>query len=379
MRVAKPAEPALGRPFWRATLAATAIVLLFQVAHSQAVGGFAGLIKAGEDHPARLLITREIPGVPLAQGQGHDGQLFFVIGTDLFGVEAETTLPAGDAAYRYRRIAYPLVASLGGLLGGEWLVYGLAVTTALAAGLATGAAVQIADYYGRSRWLALGVALNPGVWLSGILLTADNLALAFGLLAVLAYLRGRLAWTSVALAGAALTKEVAVCFAIGLAGHALSSGNWRRAAWMLGIAVGPLSFWMLYLSTAVGNPLSSSGQSALPLQGIFEAARLWPIQAAHEMALSILMLLFLVLGLFGLWRADVLFRWLIVPWIALGLLLSHWVWGLGSNSVRTLSPIIALVVLGLGNRASGLVGVPLPQTDPSVQRTGTSFSKDLGP
>lgn len=56
------------------------------------------------------------------------------------------------------------------------------------------AAAVIARDFGATPWLAMEVALNPGVWLSGELLQPDVMALASGLLGILAYLRGSCPW-----------------------------------------------------------------------------------------------------------------------------------------------------------------------------------------
>ena len=340
------------------------IVAVFQFSHSQSVGGYAGLLKIGSEYDTRELIESELPGVPILEGEGHDGQLFYVIGLDPWGQSTPESIAQAAVGYRYRRIGYPLASSLAGLLDGTALLAGMVVVAAGSAGLATAAAASIALHFERSPWLSLGVAMNPGVWLSGILLTADVLALALGLLGILGYVRRWRYLTVLALAGAALTKEVAICFAIGVAGHALWT---RRRGLALFLIVGsalPLAVWLAYVNTTIGDAFSTVGQSTWPFLGLLDAASIWHAQATHEITLTVLMVAFMVLGSIGLLRVDALWRWLTWPWIALGLLLSHWVWDLGSNTVRTLAPIVALTVLGLGTGREAQIQVGTTRASP---------------
>ena len=81
------------------------------------MGGIEGLLQVGETSDVRPLIESQLGEVPLAPGSGHDGQIYYAIGLDLDGDEVGPLLD--HAAYRYRRILYPLVASGFGLFDGN--------------------------------------------------------------------------------------------------------------------------------------------------------------------------------------------------------------------------------------------------------------------
>lgn len=326
-------------------LIGASVVALFQFAHSQAVGGYAGLLRAG-DPALRPVIAAELPDLPPRHDLGHDGQISYVQGLDLLGDVMPDLFPDASAAYRYRRIAYPALASLGGLLSGETLLAGMVLVSIISVGLAAAAAAAIARHYSKSPWLALSVVLNPGVWLSALLLTSDNLALAGGLLAVLAVLKGRIPWAITSLAVAALAKEVAVVFAVGLSGHLLFDRQRRAATVVLAGSLTPLLLWSFYLNEKIGGAFGSSGNLGLPLQGLIEAARVWGQQAVDENVFNAIILSFLLLGTVSLRRMNNFWRCLLVPWILLGVLVSHLVWDVGNNSMRTLAPIIILTILG---------------------------------
>lgn len=319
-----------------------------QYSQAQSMGGLGGLIGAGEDHSVRPYIEEALPDVPLAPNEGHDGQLFYSIGLDPLAREAPAFLaPDESVSYRYRRIGYPAAASLFGVLEGEPLVVALALLTSVSASVAAGAVALIARHFDRTPWVAVAVVLNPGVWLSLRLLTADNLALAAGLLAILALVKGRLVSTVALLAVAVLTKEVAALFAIGVAGFLWFRGRQRSGAFVLVGALAPLMAWLTYLQSQIGSALDGSGNVSLPLVGIIEAAPVWSDQRLRDNLWVALMVITLIIAAWSLVRVSALWRWLIAPWLVMALMSSKLVWGAGNNAIRTLAPLIVLTLLGL--------------------------------
>lgn len=341
----------------------TLLASILQIGQVRELGGSpTSLISAGIDHPLAPVIQRELPGVVFAEGIGHDGQLFYAMGLDLLGAEVpEAMRPTEEPAYRYRRILFPALASAGGALDGSALLWGMIVISALAVGVAAAAAADIAAHFEMSHWLAAAVVLNPGVWMSARLLTADNLALALGLLAVAAFLRGRIGWAGVCLALAALGKEPALAFAVGVAGYSWFSQSRRAEALrMTIIAVVPLALWMIYLTSTFDDPLSASGNLVLPGVGVVEGAMRWPDLPLDESIWSVLTLVTSIVAVLGLWRGHPLWRWLSWAWVAVGLVASELVWTLGNNAIRTLAPIITLTVLGVAHRLTAGTGRPTP-------------------
>lgn len=360
--------------FW--FLLAIAAVGLLQLSQARATGGIGGLLKVGDQHSVSELIESEIPGIPKSDDIGHDGQLFYVIGLDLRGEWVPAYLdPFESVPYRYRRIAYPALSSLLGLSTGPQLLWGMVIVNLISVGVASGSVAVIARHLGKSPLLASAVVLNPGVWLSAQLLTADNLALAAGLAAILAFLKDRLPISVVALAVAALAKEVAVVFAVGLAGYAWFQG-WRVKAVSLAVgSVIPLGLWLLYVHMAIGNVIDSSGNIGPPFAGLVDAAAIWPDQTLRENGWTFILITFIVLGIVGLIRSHAIWRWTAWPWIGVALVSSHLVWDLGNNSIRTLSPIIVLTVLGLADRTRR----PSTAKEPDSPVTSPVAGNDLDP
>lgn len=336
-----------------------ACVAVLQVSHAHATGGIGGLLKVGQDHPLADMIMTEIPETPVAPGLGHDGQINFAIATDLTGDRVPDLMESMEAVgYRYRRIGFPALSGLFGQLNGVGLVWGMAVLNAAAAGLAAAATAAIAQHFQRTQWVAIAVILNPGVWLSALLLTADNLALATGLLAILAFLKGRLVWAIVGLIVAVLTKEAALAFTVGLAGYAwTATGDRRTAGWLAAGSLLPLGAWLLFVQARIGDSFGAGGGLDLPLRGLIHAAGAWPQQSPQNKLFTTVTLFFLVLGVVGLARRRELWRWLIWPWIGVALISSRFIWIFGNNSIRVFAPLIVLTVLALSDeRTEGRIG-----------------------
>lgn len=332
------------------------VAAVFQIGQAGAMGGPMGLIQAGADYPLADVISAEIPGVPLSNGIGHDGQIFYAIGLDPAATYIPEVLP--DASYRYRRILFPALASGLGSVHGSTLVWSMAGISALSVGVAAGVAFMIGHTRGLHRWLPLVVVLNPGLWLSVRLLTADALALALGLGAVAAYLRRRDAWCLLLLCAAVLTRETSIVFAIGLGGHAWSFGEAGRAARLLAAPGMALLGWLAFIQLRIGDALTSGGNLGIPGLGIAQSVEVWADQGTSDNVWIACTLAAILVGILATRGRPGLTRWLLWPWIGVALVASHLVWEVGNNAIRTLAPVVTLagwaMIERLGRRSSEL-------------------------
>lgn len=307
-------------------------------AQSAAVDGIEGLLQVGDTSSLRPIVEEQLGTVPLAPGPGHDGQIYYAIGLDLDGDEIGPLLD--HAAYRYRRILFPLVSSGFGLLDGRGLLIGMIVVTVLSAGLAAGAVAATAVSLGLKEWAALTVLLNPGVWLAVRLLTSDTPAIASMALGLFLVVRLRRR-SEIPFALSVLAKDV---YLVTPGGLALSRDRrqWFQAAVPLLVLVG----WMVWLTVTLGEGFAPRGNLALPLVGLFDGSVNWPALDAEEWLYLGFALLSVLLGLlFGLLRRSWL-RWPILGWSALAIVSSNWVWDFGNNAARAFAPIVVLVALG---------------------------------
>lgn len=330
---------------WFAIGTATALFLL--ATQAMAVGGYSGLLQVGEQSAVRAMIESELPEVELSPRSGHDGQISFAMGLDLLGREVPTLLD--DGGYRYRRILYPAIASLFGLLDGPALLVGMITVSALGMGLATAAVAILSDGIGAARWTVLGVLANPGVWLAVRLLTPDALGLGLAVMGFALFQIGRHPVAIVLLAAAALAKDQFLLVAISLAAYLVVT---RRPVLALRYALIPtaaLASWSLFVTARISNGFTARSNLAAPLSGILDASKTWSTSTAADISLSVLALLVIVatsVALIGA-RSRTL-RYVTLPWIALAITSSAWVWDLGNNSMRAFAIIALLGILAAG-------------------------------
>ncbi len=314
-----------------------AVVLL--ATQASAVGGSSGLLQVGETSELRPMIEAELGPVPLAPGLGHDGQISYAMGLDLAGNEVPDLLDHG--VYRYRRILYPLIASVFGILDGYALLVGMIAVTIVSASVAAGAAAATLVAGGRSEWLALAVVLNPGVWLSIRLLTSDVPALALMLLALLILVEGiRRPLTALTLS--VLAKDVYFATPLGLA-LGRDRRRWRLAL----VPLAALAVWMIWLTITMGEPFSGRGNLTWPFIGMIDAATNWS-SFSLEGWFYLIFALSSVFG--GLAYAALAKSWLRFPiliWSLLGVVSSNSVWDFANNAARAFAPIVVLISLSL--------------------------------
>jgi hypothetical protein len=331
--------------FWKWSAIGAIAAGFLILAQANAVGGFSGLLQVGEVSRLAPLIEAEVGDLPLSPNKGHDTQIYYAIGIDLAGEQMPELFDHGP--YRYRRILYPAVASLFGLLEGTALLVSMIVLTVVAMAVSTGLAAAIAIQRGRSDWIALAVLLNPGVWLSTRLLTADMMALALMLLGLHCFsAKKRGAPYAFALSG--LSKEAYL-----LTPAALALSRDRRRWKLILIPVAVLTVWMAWLTLDMGNAFTGRGNVGLPFVGMVEAGSVWATYDAQEVFYLAFGLLSVAVGLAhgvlvkGWLRRPILF------WSVLGVISSSWVWDLGNNAARVFAPILVLVALsseGLADR-----------------------------
>lgn len=197
--------------------------------------------------------------------EGYDGQFTYFIARDSWGAAPLLDIPA----YRFQRILLPALA--GALSFGHadllpWLLLALNLA-ALIAGVYLLEALLIVR--GVSRWYALVYGLFPGVLMAVRL--SLNEPWAYGLVLAAIWLRenDRFGLAAVACALAALAKETALVFTIGIVLWELASRRWR-AGFLFGLlAVLPYAAWQAVLIARLGAPgLGSGGNLATPFEVI---------------------------------------------------------------------------------------------------------------
>lgn len=322
--------------------------LVIQMSQARYAGNWTGLLSAGSESPLLPTLAHQLPDLVVFPGVGHDGQATYGVGLDPFLSERPPGVP--DASYRYRRIFLPLLGSGFGALEGKSLLKALTTLNLIGFGLGGWAAALIAQSRRLPGWLSVGALANVGIWLSLQTTTPDALAFGLMMLGVAMAVQGRSGGAAVLLAAAVLTKETYAVVAVGLLAWALARGD-RKGAARYAMAIIPAAAWSAYLAGTLGEGLATGGNLSLPIVGLIEAAPLWPGTGLRDQILTVLTLVGLGLGVFvTLRRRSGLWPYLIVPWILLALVSSHWIWDLGNNSIRSLAPLSTFAIFALVDR-----------------------------
>jgi hypothetical protein len=336
--------------------AAALIVGLFvQVSQARLVGGWSALIAVGETSPVRDLISQQLPELVLLDGVGHDGQAAYAVGLDPW---LQGPPPAiEDLSYRYRRIALPLLGSGFGLFDGELLLYMLTGISLLAFVATVLAVAMIANCRSLPSAVVLAGMVNIGLWLSLQNTTPDVLAMGLSMLGLALFLRNHHLAAIALLAAGTLAKETYF-----LIPAALATWSWRiqrepRVAMGYLSSGIPLAIWSLYLIGRLGDRDASGVILAWPLQGLMEAPIIWESAGGRDLLFTVLTMASLAVATWAVFRSQsALWRLLLIPWIALALLSSHWVWDLGNNSLRVFAPLVTLVPLALLDQRPSIRG-----------------------
>jgi hypothetical protein len=169
-------------------------------------------------------VVQPPPGAHVLAGTvGYDGQFYYVLALAP-EIDAHVQDVFEPFEYRAQRIAYPAFAWLLSAGGSEsalpWALLVVNVVFALVAGAAAAGWLR---GHGRSGWLALAVALTPGVLMTILRDLTDVVGLAAALGALWAWSQRRERLTAVALVVAVLARETMLILAAVLAFDA-----WRR-------------------------------------------------------------------------------------------------------------------------------------------------------
>jgi hypothetical protein len=253
-----PAEQAR----WRAVLApgvgGVCLGLLFLVG-GLAPTGFAptGPFQVGEYWGVDEALAARGVTVATEPGIGYDGQWYLALAHDPLLLGQDLTSRFDNPRYRAGR---PLQGWLGWLLAAGRpgaVPLGLLALGPLAVGVGCAATARILSAFGRSPVWGLGFALVPGVWAGVALATAEPLGLALAALGLSLVLDRRVGLAGLAFAGAALTKETFLAFAVAAGLHLVLDrsvappARLRAAALALAPAAAALAVWWLYLITRV--------------------------------------------------------------------------------------------------------------------------------
>jgi hypothetical protein len=306
------------------------------------------LASFGVEEESTLHYAQErLPTVAARPSIGHDGRFFFVQANDPFLLDPEANIDFVDRpVYRSQRMLYPLLAGFGGVFSPSWVIWGLAIVNLVALGVGTWAVSSYASAYGLTPWLGLAFALNPGLINE---LTIDGAGvLAFALLcaSVAAMDRDRGAAAIGLLVLSALTREVMLVGAAGLAVWLYRRGERSDALAALGIPLGAVIGWAGYIRWRIPGAQSAQVEEiGPPLLGLIEAIPHWFDNPVHLIVgLGVLAVLGLFLRQLIRGRNDLL-GYAAAGFILVALALTAQVWLAGFDITRAVAPVFTALIV----------------------------------
>ena len=339
---------ALGRPI-TVGLVATGIMTLLFIRVLFATGSDPTVFTAfGNEAISTTEYAEERLGeVWLRAGQGHDGKYFFVQAHDpLILHPAENALVLDLPLYRSQRMLYPLVAGGFGAFGSVTIVWSMVIVNLIAMGAGTYATARVAQHMGGSAWWGLAFTLNIGL-ISAINISGAGIvasALAFG--AVAAVLNKKHGLAIALLTLSALSREVFLVAAFGMAWWLWRDGERRTALGSVLTPVTAVGLWAIYLRVRIDRDAGASEVQEIgwPFGGFIQAIPDWmsePLNLAAGLAIMVLFAAYVRRTLIS----SALVGWTFIGFVFLPLLFTKQVWADYFDITRAVAPAITAFVL----------------------------------
>lgn len=341
---------ALSRLWFVVGVAFAAFLMATQAA---ALGGLGGLLLVGETSALRPYVESVLPGVPLTEGVGHDGQIYFAIANDLEGVEVAQFIE--NPGIRFRRPVLPFLASFGGLLSGESVLWATAGWIGVGTGLAAMAFRGLLQRLGSSPMWMLALFAYPGFWLGVRLFTPDMIALGTALtgLFLLVDRKGSIAWPIILMTVSVLSKEAFLIIPLAAAATWFLAGLRTRGVLLAAVPCAALFARVLIVLDRFEVQVVD-GNFGLPFTGILEARSFWPTTPVSDQVWVYLTMALLLTSVAGLrFARSTLVRLLIIPWPILAIISSAWIWRVGNGLLRSFAPLLLFIALAIAEHMTG--------------------------
>jgi hypothetical protein len=173
-------------------------------------GNWTGFVVFGSHFAAQ---THPPAGSVVLTGEGrngYDGQFYYVLARDPLLRHPATLSDLAGQTFRAERIGYPALARVASEITGVTLPFALVAVNVALVLLLVAVFTWYAPRRGWSRWWALVLGLFPGFLLATLRDLTDPLATIAGVLALLAWTRGRRWLACGLLTVAVLSREVMV-------------------------------------------------------------------------------------------------------------------------------------------------------------------------
>lgn len=257
-----------------ATILAWSAIFFF-IAAKRYSGDIRGFLNLGQNisHPGVLA------DAPKPSLDGYDGQFYVALATDPLIRHRETGESLDNPAFRGSRAMIPLLAWILAAGNAKAAVYTYELLCwALGCAAILIAAMMLAQEGDHPAW---ALALIPGAGLAASLLraTPDAGTLAFILAALWLHRRGRFVPALVFAIMAALSREIAIILALGLALEELRKRRTGRGIAFAACPAAALLTWKTYLQLWLGSGFSSG-------EKLFDFPFVWAYRKIGEIILG---------------------------------------------------------------------------------------------
>ena len=208
-------------------------------------GNMLGFFRIGDYRPPAPGLAGQ-SAVVFPQQAGYDGQYYLAVALDPALRQPATLASLDHPSYRCRRIFFPLLGYALGLGQARLIPWVLLFINATAAVGLVWLVARWLQIGGRSGWGGLLVLSLLGIWEVLALTTTDLLSSTLFMATLYALRQKRPAIAAVALALAALTREVMLLYWVVILGALLAARQWRSLCWLIW-AGGPATAWNYYV------------------------------------------------------------------------------------------------------------------------------------
>ena len=300
------------------------------------------MIAFGENSPAHSAYARGLVGdVVLRPAFGHDGQDFFIQANDPWLLNPEShAILLDNAIYRSQRMAYPMIASGFGLFPPRAVVWTLPLVNVLALGAGTVITSRLSSFLGGSPWLGLAFCLNLGLLSEVDISGSGAVALAFAVAGVLAAEKGRPWAAALLLAGAALSRETMLAWAVVVGWFLWRKGidKWWASAALPMAAVGLWGFFIRYRLSGLPS-LDIPFLAPFPFAGPVDAYEFWRSEPSNLLIIFALVMVAVAFAV-RVVRSRQLLGWAAAPSLLIAATASVSVWRYPYDIARVLAPIL---------------------------------------
>lgn len=238
---------------------------------------------------------------------GYDGQFVYYIARD-----GAASLPLLDGpSFRMQRILYPMVGRILALGQPTLVPWALLVINLVAQSIGAGLMAVLLSNYPRTPAILGGITY--GLWVGLIfalrLTLTEILCFALALGAILAYRKQHFRTTVMLLMFSAITKEIGLVIAAGLALHAFFQKQRRWALLMFGAPLFLLMVWWGFLRLMFGDvptQYPAARFEFIPLRGMFTGRTDAVELIMLTLWIAIPTLILFVLAVWTLWQKRAL-------------------------------------------------------------------------